>query len=69
MICIYRVNIENQNKYGKLAIAREEIKTLRLLLRIIKDLQYITTSYFATLSEMVERLPPYETEYLQRIEI
>ena len=56
MISIYRVNIEQANKFDKLGIAREELETLRLLVRIIKDLQYVSVAYFTTLSEMIESI-------------
>lgn len=69
MISIYRVNIEQANKFDKLGIAREELETLRLLVRIIKDLQYVSVAYFTTLSEMIESISKQLTAWQRSVRV
>jgi len=50
---IYRAN-SRKNKHEALQIAREHIEVIRLLIRLIKDLQQISVKRFVQVNKMVE---------------
>jgi hypothetical protein len=52
-LLLYRAN-RNRDKFGVLEKARERIETVRLLVRLTKDLKVLGTRRFALLNERIE---------------
>jgi len=55
IINIYRAN-SNQDKQKKIANARENIETVRMLARILKDLKQIGLERFVSINEKIESI-------------
>jgi len=54
MLCIYRANKDRSERRENIGVARERIETIRVLLRILKDLKRIGVKRFVVLQECVE---------------
>jgi hypothetical protein len=54
MICIYRANANFEERGENIRKAREKTETIRVLLRIIKDLKHLGLEKFISLNEKVE---------------
>jgi hypothetical protein len=54
MLCIYRANKDNTERKKNIVLAREHIETIRVLLRIVKDLRQMSVKKFASLQKLVE---------------
>jgi hypothetical protein len=55
MICIYRAN-KRRDKKELLQTAQEHIEVVRLLVRLLKDLQQINLQRFVDMSEKIENV-------------
>ena len=53
---IFRANSSKDKRYILLESAREKLETIRLLLRITKDLKQISLKDFVPLSEKIENI-------------
>jgi hypothetical protein len=56
LICVYRINISNENRDRYFISAREQVELIRLLLRLMKDLRIVTVGRFTRLNEAVESI-------------
>ena len=52
---IYRANSRHQ-KFDVLQMAREQIEIIRLLIRVMKDMQQISLKKFVTINKVVENV-------------
>jgi hypothetical protein len=51
---IYRANSSQSRRYTLLESAREKLETIRLMLRLTKDLKQISLDEFVSLNEKIE---------------
>jgi len=53
---IFRANSSFKERKGKILLARENIETIRLLLRILHDLKQVNLNKFIRLNEKIESI-------------
>ena len=53
---IFRANSSRDRRYILLENAREKLETIRLMLRLTKDLKQITLDEFVSLNEKIENI-------------
>ncbi|MEI7621900.1 MAG: four helix bundle protein [Candidatus Moraniibacteriota bacterium] len=54
MLCIYRANKSFSTRKNQIEQAREKIETIRVMLRILKDLKQLNLKKFISLNEKIE---------------
>ena len=54
MMCVYRANKNFEGRKVRIGEAREKVETIRVMLRILKDLKQINLKKFITLNEKIE---------------
>lgn len=54
MLCIYRANRSFQGRKSRIGEAREKIETIRVMLRILKDLKQLNLKKFISINEKIE---------------
>lgn len=54
MLCIYRANKSIEDRARNISLARERIETIRILLRILKDMQQMSLKRFVDINEKIE---------------
>ena len=56
ILSVYRANSSQEKRYHLLEDARVTLETIRLLLRLTKDLKQIPLEKFVSLSEQIESI-------------
>ena len=54
MMCIYRANKKFEGRKSRIGESREKVETIRVLLRILRDLKQISFKKFISLNEKLE---------------
>ncbi|MEI8096689.1 MAG: four helix bundle protein [Candidatus Moraniibacteriota bacterium] len=54
MMCVYRANKSFEGRKNWIGTAREKIETIRVLLRILKDLKQVSLKKFISINEHIE---------------
>jgi hypothetical protein len=54
MLCIYRANKSFEGRKSRIGEAREKVETIRVSLRILKDLKQLNLKKFISLNEKIE---------------
>lgn len=54
MLCVYRANKNFDGRKGRIGEAREKVETIRVMLRILKDLKQVSLKKFISLNEKLE---------------
>ena len=54
MMCVYRANKSFEGRKNRISEAREKVETIRVLLRILKDLKQLNLKKFISLNEKIE---------------
>ena len=54
MMCLYRANKSFEKRKGRIGEAREKVETIRVMLRILKDLKQLSLKKFININENIE---------------